>query len=110
MADIMNAMNKIIFSKTLEQVEWDNSRLATGSPAEEIALLKQQSGKDIGVAGGARFAQTLSKQGLIDEYRLTVHPLALGSGMPLFVTPLTLKLVSVKTLTSGVAVSTYQAV
>ena len=108
MADIMNAMHKIVFSKTLEKVEWVNSRRATGSPAEEIAQLKQQPGKDIGVAGGAKFAQSLSKQGLIDEYRLTIHPVALGSGMPLFAAPLKLKLVSSRPLSSGVVVATYQ--
>jgi dihydrofolate reductase len=108
LADIMNAMGKVVFSKTLDKVEWVNSRLATGSPAEEIALLKQQPGKTIGVAGGARFAQSLSKQGLIDEYRLTVHPVVLGSGMPLFVAPLTLKLLHTRTFATGVVVLTYQ--
>lgn len=108
MADIMNTLNKIVFSKTLSQVTWSNSRLATGSPAEEIARLKQQPGRDIGVAGGARFAQSLSKEGLIDEYRLTMHPVVLGSGLPLFVAPLKLKLVSARTLASGVVILTYQ--
>jgi dihydrofolate reductase len=108
MADIMNRMNKIVFSRTLEKVEWVNSRLATGSPAEEIAQLKQQPGKHIGVAGGARLAQSLSKEGLIDEYRLTIHPEVLGSGMPLFAAPLQLKLVSSKPLGSGVVVAVYQ--
>jgi dihydrofolate reductase len=108
LADIMNNLNKIVFSKTLEKVEWANSRLATGSPAEEIARLKQQPGKDIGVAGGARFAQSLSQEGLIDEYRLTIHPVVLGSGMPLFVAPLTLKHVSSRPLASGVVIATYQ--
>lgn len=108
LADIMNNMTKIVFSATLNRVEWVNSRLATGSPAEEITRLKQQPGKDIGVAGGARFAQSLSKQGLIEEYRLTVHPVVLGSGMPLFAAPLKLELVSSKTLASGVIVLTYR--
>lgn len=110
MADIMNNMNKVVFSKTLTQVEWKNSRLATGTPAEEIARLRQEPGKAIGVAGGARLAQSLSQQGLIDEYRLTVHPVALGSGKPLFVAPITLKLLSSRALASGVLVLTYQRV
>ncbi len=108
LADIMNNLNKIVFSKTLEQVEWANSRLAAGSPAEEIARLKQQEGRDIGVAGGARFAQSLSKEGLIDEYRLTIHPVVLGSGMPLFAAPLKLKLVSSRPLASGAVIATYE--
>ena len=63
------------------------------------------------VAGGARFAQSLSREGLIDEYRLTVHPVVLGSGKPLFTDlarPLGLKLVDAKTLASGVLILTYQ--
>jgi|SRR5579862_7627876 len=110
LADIMNPIPKIVFSTTLDHVEWQNARLATGSPAEEIAQLKQQPGKDIGVAGGARFAQSLSKDGLIDEYILTVHPVALGSGMPLFVAPINLKLLNARTLASGALVLTYQRV
>ena len=113
MADLMNRLNKIVFSRTLQQqqVDWPNARLATGSPAEEIARLKQQPGKDIGVAGGARLAQSLSKEGLIDVYRLTVHPVVLGSGKPLFADlarPLNLKLVGEKALASGVIILTYQ--
>lgn len=111
MADLMNHLNKIVFSSTVQQVEWANSRLASGSPAEEIAQLKQQPGKDIGVAGGARFAQSLSKEGLIDVYRLTVHPVVLGNGKPLFADlarPLNLKLVEAKPLASGVLILTYE--
>ncbi len=107
-ADIMNSLTKVVFSRTLTQLEWQNSRLATASPAEEIARLKQQPGKDIGVAGGAGFAQSLSQQRLIDEYRLTVHPIALGKGLPLFVEPVQLKLVGCQTLASGVIVLNYQ--
>jgi dihydrofolate reductase len=111
MADLMNRLNKIVFSSTPQQVEWANSRQANGSPAEEITQLKQQPGKDIGVAGGAGFAQSLAREGLIDVYRLTVHPVALGSGKPLFkdlAQPLNLKLVGEKRLASGVLVLTYE--
>lgn len=107
-ADVMNTVEKIVFSKTLNKVEWANSRLATGSPAEEIAELKKQSGKDIGVAGGARFAQSLSREGLIDEYRLAIHPVVLGSGMPLFADPINLKVLSSRTFATGVVINTYQ--
>jgi dihydrofolate reductase len=108
MADIMNNLHKIVFSSTLEQVAWVNSRLATGTPAEEIARLKQQPGKEIGVAGGARLAQSLSRDGLIDEYHLTIHPVALGSGLPLFAAPRQLKFLSSRPLSSGVVIATYQ--
>jgi dihydrofolate reductase len=107
-ADVMNKVEKIVFSKTLDKVEWSNSRLATSSPAEEIAQLKNQPGRDIGVAGGARFAQYLSKESLIDEYRLAIHPVALGSGMPLFADPINLELLSSKTFATGVVINTYK--
>jgi dihydrofolate reductase len=63
---------------------WDEATVVTGHLADEIAGLKQQSGKDILAHGGAGFAQALVRLGLIDEYRLIVHPVALGRGLPLF--------------------------
>jgi dihydrofolate reductase len=78
----MNSVAKVVFSRTLACVDWENTRLASGSVAEEITCLKQQTGGTIGVAGGAHFAQFLSRERLIDQYRLTVHPVALGRGKP----------------------------
>ena len=83
-ASLMNAATKVVFSRTLDRVEWANARLATHGVAEEIALLRRQPGKDIAVSGGARFAQHVSRLGLIDEYDVIVHPVALGAGLPLF--------------------------
>ena len=80
----MNEIPKVIFSKTLDHLDWNNARIEKGDLAEEIARLKQQPGKDILAHGGARFARTLVKLALIDEYRLVIHPVALGSGLPLF--------------------------
>ena len=84
LADLVNGREKIVFSNTLASVAWSNARLATGDPAEEIARLKQQPGKHIYVSGGATLAQSLSRAGLIDEYWVTIYPLALGAGKPLF--------------------------
>lgn len=64
--------------------EWLGSAVAAGELVEEIGRLKQQAGKDILAHGGARFAQSLVQHALIDEYRLLVHPVALGRGLPLF--------------------------
>ncbi|MFI4867998.1 MAG: dihydrofolate reductase family protein [Steroidobacterales bacterium] len=64
--------------------EWAGSTIASGELVEEIGRLKQQAGKDILAHGGARFARSLIQHGLIDEYRLLVHPVALGQGLPLF--------------------------
>jgi len=111
MADLLNSHAKIVFSKRLTTLEWNNSRLASADAAEEIARLKQQPGKNIAVTGGATLAQSLSRMGLIDEYDLVMHPIALGSGKPLFTEmsqPLNLKLVSAKIFDSGAIGLTYQ--
>ena len=75
---------KIVFTKTLEKSTWNNTTLAKGNLAEEIANLKKQNGKDIIVYGGAGFVSSLIKEGLIDEYHLIVNPTAIGNGMTIF--------------------------
>src|SRR5437660_3589764 len=84
MATFMNSHAKIVFSSRLGALEWNHSRLAVSDVAQEIAQLKREPGRDIYVTGGARLCQSLSQRGLIDEYNLTIHPILLGSGMPLF--------------------------
>jgi dihydrofolate reductase len=81
-AGIWQELPKIVFSTSLEKVE-GNARLATDGVAEEVAKLKEQPGKDIGI-GGAGLASTATKLGLIDEYRLFVSPVVLGGGTPFF--------------------------
>ena len=107
----MNEIPKVIFSRKMEQVDWEGATIASGDLAEEIAHLKEQPGKEILAHGGASFAQSLSKLGLIDEYRLITHPVALGDGLRLFPElskPLNLKLVDTKTFGTGVIVHIYQ--
>ena len=77
-------IQKVVFTKTLDKSIWNNTTLAKGNLAEEIANLKKQSGKDILVFGGAGFVSSLIKEGLIDEYHLIVNPTAVGSGMTIF--------------------------
>ena len=84
MADLLNSHAKIVFSSRLGALEWSHCRLARAAVAEEIARLKREPGRDIYVTGGAQLSQSLSQRGLIDEYNLTIHPILLGSGMPLF--------------------------
>ena len=79
-ARIWKALPKIVFSKTLENVQ-GNYRLARDTVAEEVAKLKEEPGEDLGV-GGAGLASTLMKLGLIDEYGLFVNPVVLGGGTP----------------------------
>jgi dihydrofolate reductase len=110
-ADRMNNLPKVVFSKTLKHAEWNDSRIARGDVAEEIAELKGEPGKDIMVHGGASFVQALSRHRLIDEYRLVVQPVALGSGMPLFkdlAAPLRLRLVESRAFPDGTAICVYQ--
>jgi dihydrofolate reductase len=90
---------------------WTSPMVASGDLAAEIARLKQQDGRPLLAHGGAGFAQSLVKQGLVDEYRLLVHPVALGRGLPLFSglpKALYLKLVSATTFASGAVAHVYQ--
>jgi dihydrofolate reductase len=100
---------KIVFSTTLEKVDW-NSRLVRDNVAEEVTKLKAQPGKDMDV-GGPTLASTLMRLGLIDEYRLAVHPVVLGGGTPFFPAldnTISLRLVETRTLGSGVVYLRYQ--
>lgn len=107
----MNDIPKVVFSKTLERAEWPESRIARGDLAEEIAALKRETGKDMLAWGGAAFAQSLSRLGLVDEYRLILQPVALGEGLPLFeglMAPLVLELVDAQTYSTGAALHVYR--
>jgi dihydrofolate reductase len=83
-ADKMNAMRKYVVSTTLETAGWNNSTLIAGDVATEVAKLKDQPGGDILVAGSRTLVQTLLRHDLVDELRLMVFPVALGSGKRLF--------------------------
>ena len=106
-APIVNAHEKVVFSSTLTSVEWQNARLAKGSPAEEIAALRARPGRLIGVSGGPTFAQSLLREGLVDRIQLAVHPVALGKGLPLFAEPQQLSPIDSHPLTSGIVVNRY---
>jgi len=75
---------KLVFSRTLTRSEWANTKVVNGEIVEEITQLKKQPGGDMIAFGGARFASTLIKHKLIDEFHLLVNPVALGSGLPIF--------------------------
>jgi dihydrofolate reductase len=107
----MNEIPKVVFSRTLERAGWADSRIARGDLAKEIAMLKREQGKDMVAWGGARFAQSLSRLGLVDEYRLILQPVALGQGLPLFkdlTAPLRLELVEAQTYDTGAALHIYR--
>jgi dihydrofolate reductase len=109
----MNEIPKVVFSRTLERAGWAHSRIAHGDLAEEIATLKREPGKDMLAWGGAAFAQSLSRLGLVDEYRLILQPVALGQGLPLFkdlTAPLRLELAEAQTYPTGAALHVYRPV
>jgi dihydrofolate reductase len=107
----MNNLPKVVFSKTLETVDWKHSRLATQGLAEEIQYLKQQAGKDMVVYGSGEIVSQLARLGLIDEYHLIVVPTILGKGKPLFESaekPVNLNLLRSRTLNKGVIILFYE--
>jgi dihydrofolate reductase len=111
-ADMMNGYSKYVVSTTLEEpLEWDNSMLIKGNVAEEVSRLKQQPGKDILIFGSGKLVNTLMQHDLIDEYRLMVFPMVVGSGKRLFgdgIDTTVLELVDTETFGSGVVVLTYR--
>ncbi len=109
-AGLMNDMQKIVFSKTLDKAEWKNSKLVKGDPAAEVSKLKQQSGKDIAIFGSSNLAVTLAERDLIDEYRILVNPVFLGEGAPLLKgikDNIELKLLQARTFKSGNVLLSY---
>jgi dihydrofolate reductase len=114
-ADYMTNTPKYVVSTTLQEpLEWNNSTLINGDVAEEITKLKQQPGKDISITGSAALVRSLLNDGLLDELRLMVHPIVVGSGKRLFEQEegegdqKTLELVDSKTFSTGVVYLTYQ--
>ena len=110
-ADKMNGMHKYVVSTTLKKVDWNNSRLIKGNIPEEVKKLKQQPGKDILVYGSGKLVNTLLQHDLVDELRLMVHPVVLGSGKRLFddnaESLKVLKLEDSKTFPSGIVLLSY---
>ena len=111
-ADKMNSMPKFVVSTTLDKAQWNNSSLIKDDVAAAVSALKQQPGGPILVAGSGQLARTLMGHGLVDEYRLMVYPVVLGSGKRLFgetgdVTAL--RLTGTKTVGSGILILTYEA-
>jgi dihydrofolate reductase len=110
-ASPMNEIPKVVFSKTLTRADWDDSRIARGELSDAPPRLKAEPGDDLVAHGGAAFAQALSRHGLVDEYRLTIHPVALGDGLPLFkgmAAPLQLTLAEATTFATGSAFLAYR--
>ena len=112
-ADKMDNLPKIVFSRTLGKVAWKNTRLVKENAVEEVAKLKQQPGKDLAIFGSSDLALALIQKDLIDEFRIFVNPVVLGGGKSLFngiKGRLNLKLIKTKTFRSGNVLLYYQPV
>jgi dihydrofolate reductase len=109
-AVIMDNASKIVFSRTLNKVDWNNTTLKKEIVKDEILELKQQTGKDL-LAGSPGLIVALCNLGLIDEYQLCIHPVVLGSGLPLFKhirNRIDLKLLKTKTFRCGAVIGYYE--
>jgi dihydrofolate reductase len=110
-ADLMNNLPKLVFSRTLKSVDWNNSILIKENAAGEIAKLKAQEGGDMYLFGSANLSGTFIQDNLFDEYRIGIAPVILGSGRPLFrqgIPATNLSLVSTQQLLTGGVVLKYK--
>jgi len=109
-AELMNKIPKLVFSRTLKTVDWNNSTLVTGDASAEISKLKNQGNKDMYVFGSANLSETFMNDNLFDEYRIGIAPVILGSGRPLFrngISSRKLALVSTQQLSTGGVILKY---
>jgi len=107
----MNSTPKLVFSRTLRKVEWQNSRLTAGSIADEVARLKEVPGDGLLPVGGSELAASFLEQGLMDELRIILTPILLGGGKTMFdgiKRRYPLRLLSTKTFKSGSVIVTYE--
>ena len=110
-ADFMNSVPKVVFSRTLSKAEWNNTQLVGADAPPEITRLKHEAGKDLYIFGSAGLSRALMHNGLIDEYRLCITPLVLGTGNPLFkpgTARMQMKLLETRPLKSGSIIVRYQ--
>ena len=111
-AEELNSATKHVASTTLTELDWQNSKLIEGDVADGVRKLKQQGGPELQVHGSANLIQTLLEHGLVDEFRLKIFPLVLGTGKRLFgdgTVPAGFEVASSEVLESGVIVATYRA-
>jgi dihydrofolate reductase len=111
-ADLMNGATKHVASTTLTELDWQNSRVIEPSVVEGIRALKAEDGPELQVHGSANLIQTLLEHGLVDEFRLKIFPLVLGSGKRLFghgTVPAGFEVAESRVLSSGVIVARYRS-
>ena len=110
-ANGMNNADKIVFSRKLKKVEWNNTRLVKNNVVKEMKKMKQMPGKDMTLLGSGSIVTQLANQGLIDEYQIMIDPVVINIGTPLFKdikNKLDLKLTMTRTFKSGVVLLCYR--
>jgi len=109
-AERMNALSKVVFSRTLREAAWNNTKLVNGDLAGEVRRLKHEAGGDLTILGSGSIVARLTQDGLIDEYTIVVVPIVLGSGRSLFegvARNVPMKLVASRVFNNGNVVLTY---
>ncbi|WP_207514556.1 dihydrofolate reductase family protein [Longitalea luteola] len=110
-ASMLNSYPKVVFTKSMTSVSWHNARIAKRELGDEVTELKRREGKDMIVYGSGKIVTALTKLGLVDEFRMWVHPVVIGCGKPVFKELsgiLNLQLVKTEIFSSGVVILFYQ--
>ena len=110
-AEQMNKLPKVVFSRTLDQASWNNTKLVKGNLAAEVRKMKQEPGQDMAIMGSGSIVSQLAQEGLIDEYQIVVNPIVLGKGRTLFdsvTEKLTLKRTKTRAFGNGNVLLCYQ--
>jgi len=112
-AERMNGLPKVVFSRTLDKASWSNTTLVKGDLAQEVRRLKQEAGDDMAILGSGSIVSQLAQAGLIDQYQIVVNPVVLGKGRTLFEgikDPLTLRLTNTRTFGNGNVFLSYEPI
>lgn len=110
-AERMNNLPKVVFSRTLDKASWNNTTLVKGDPAAEVRKMKKEPGEDLVILGSGSIVSQLAQEGLIDEYQIVVNPIALGQGRTMFdgiKERLLLKLTKTRTFGNGNVLLCYE--
>ena len=110
-AERMNNLPKVVFSRTMDKASWNNTKLVRGGMAAEIRKMKEEPGKGMAILGSGSIVSQLAREGLIDEYQIVVHPVVLGKGRTMFdgiKEKLSLKLTKTRTFGNGIVLLCYE--
>jgi dihydrofolate reductase len=108
-ADRMNTLSKVVFSRTMDKAAWQNTTLIKDGMADEVRRLKRESGKDMVILGSGSIVSQLAREGLVDEFQIVVSPIVLGAGRTMFEgTALPLRLTKTRSFGNGCVLLCYE--